>query len=562
MRIALGGSAGSGPVGKVLSSLFFSIFVVAGLWLTALLARSYLGTVDQYTWSRTSCTVESAKLVEQDAGRPSEPYLVRIAYLYEAGGRRSATYERSFADVGDAQRLWLAYPEGATVDCYVDRDAPERSTLRRGSLLWGLIVLFPLLFVAAGGVPLFLLWRRRPAAPETATPAPQALSEPERSPRGAYVLIGSFFGLFMLAGLGVLWWLLGAPLRHVLEARAWVETPCTVLASAVRSHAGDHGATYSIDILYRYAVGGRELRSNRYDFTVGSSSGEEAKQAIVDRHPVGSSCTCWVDPDDPTRAVLDRSFRRSYWSGLLGLPFFLVGAGGLWFLARSRRRAQHPVAVAAPTRKAAGAPLALRPKAGPWKKLLQSLIVNLLWNGLVGVFAWALVGEWRRGSHEWMPILLVSFFGLIGLLLLAALPYSLLALANPRPFLELERDAVVPGEELAVRYRLRGRASRLERLRFMVEGEERVRTTTRSGNSVSVNETAAVFHRQTFHDTAGGPVLPQGEARLRLPPDTMHSLAAPHNEVRWKLRVSGEIRRWPDLEEEFPLAVLPPETSG
>ena len=214
-----------------------------------------------------------------------------------------------------------------------------------------------------------------------------------------------------------------------------------------------------------------------------------------------------------------------------------------------------PAAVTAP----GSGSVTLRPKSGPWKKLFQSLFINLFWNGIVGVFVWVLAKEWQKGNHQWMPILIVSVFGLIGLLLLAGIPHALLALFNPRPVLELERGGLAPGESLAVRYRFRGFASRLTRLRLAVEGEEHVSYTTRSGNSTSFQSTSTVFYRGAFFDSAGGPVPSRGEALLRLPADTMHSLEAPHNRVRWKLKVSGEIPRWPDVEEEFPLAVLPME---
>ena len=42
----------------------------------------------------------------------------------------------------------------------------------------------------------------------------------------------------------------------------------------------------------------------------------------------------------------------------------------------------------------------------------------------------------------------------------------------------------------------------------------------------------------------------------------MHTFAAPHNKVVWCLKVRGEIPRWPDVDEEFPLEVLPGESTG
>ena len=44
-----------------------------------------------------------------------------------------------------------------------------------------------------------------------------------------------------------------------------------------------------------------------------------------------------------------------------------------------------------------------------------------------------------------------------------------------------------------------------------------------------------------------------------IPADTMHSFAAPHNRIVWTLKVRGEIGGWPDVDEDFDLAVMPRE---
>jgi hypothetical protein len=44
-----------------------------------------------------------------------------------------------------------------------------------------------------------------------------------------------------------------------------------------------------------------------------------------------------------------------------------------------------------------GGAVVLRPKSGPWKKLLEALVINLFWNGIVGVFIWVLAKEWQKG---------------------------------------------------------------------------------------------------------------------------------------------------------------------
>lgn len=63
------------------------------------------------------------------------------------------------------------------------------------------------------------------------------------------------------------------PVLKIDEAKEWPETSCVVISSQVMSHSDSDGTTYSVDISYSYEVGGREYKSNRYGFMMGSSSG-------------------------------------------------------------------------------------------------------------------------------------------------------------------------------------------------------------------------------------------------------------------------------------------------
>jgi hypothetical protein len=37
----------------------------------------------------------------------------------------------------------------------------------------------------------------------------------------------------------------------------------------------------------------------------------------------------------------------------------------------------------------------------------------------------------------------------------------------------------------------------------------------------------------------------------------MHSFSATHNQIVWTLEVKGEIQRWPDVDDAFPITILP-----
>ena len=223
--------------------------------------------------------------------------------------------------------------------------------------------------------------------------------------------LAGFFGLFLLAGLGVFIPFFALPAWRTIQARSWPETPCTVLHSAVRSHPGDDSTTYSVEVLYSYRIGGHEFKSSRYTFFGGSSSGVAAKEEAVARYPDGSRAVCYVNPADPTDAVLVHGLPGDAWFGLIPLVFVAVGAGGIAFsLAGYRRQAAATRAVAAGAAAVTAAPTPrgrrrrpCEPKSGPVGKLVGITFAALFWNGIVGVFAWEADRDLPPGGGRRLP---------------------------------------------------------------------------------------------------------------------------------------------------------------
>jgi hypothetical protein len=64
-----------------------------------------------------------------------------------------------------------------------------------------------------------------------------------------------------------------------------------------------------------------------------------------------------------------------------------------------------------------------------------------------------------------------------------------------------------------------------------------------------------VFARENFEIQQDRPF--EQRCRLQIPAEAMHSFQADHNEVSWKLVVSGQAEGWPRFERAFPIIVLP-----
>ena len=147
-------------------------------------------------------------------------------------------------------------------------------------------------------------------------------------------IIVTSIGLFLLNCLAV------APLQRVRAARDWMAVPCTIVSSQMKERPHDDGVIGFAEIVYRYDVGKQQYVSHQLSFF--DLFPEDAVN--VDANRPGAQTTCFVDPSDPSEAVLQRGVtatgRRQMFVPIpvlaIGL-YFLVG--GCWkFAVRSTGR--------------------------------------------------------------------------------------------------------------------------------------------------------------------------------------------------------------------------------
>ena len=333
-----------------------------------------------------------------------------------------------------------------------------------------------------------------------------------------------------------------------MKARAWREVPCTVIESSVRSHSGKDSTTYSVDILYEYEAGGRKRRSSRYEFLGGSSGGSEAKQAIVAANPPGTRRSCFVNPDDPDDVVMHRGISKTYWVALAPLLFAAAGAGGIAFAFKIRKGKP---AVPSRAEGVARGPVRLA-TTHPVAKVFGMLFIALFWNGITSVFVWKMLSEWKSGGKPFGLTCFLVPFVIIGLGLIFGVFYSLLAAFNPRPHLTLSSNAVPLGGSATLSWTFTGSASKLTGMKVVLEGTEEA--SYRSGKNTRTD--TEVFAKIPVYESPGG-VAASGHAEVRVPADTMHSFSGGSNRIVWRLKLSGEIPKWPDVTESVEIEVTP-----
>jgi hypothetical protein len=121
------------------------------------------------------------------------------------------------------------------------------------------------------------------------------------------------------------------PYRRVRIAKSWRKTPCVIVSSAVEEDAGDSGLYYIV-MTYEYDYAGHRYLSDRYSFSFASTAGRWGKRRIVRRLAPGSRAFCYVNPDNPGDAVINRGLT---WDTVLIGAFAIVVFGAFLFVAFS-----------------------------------------------------------------------------------------------------------------------------------------------------------------------------------------------------------------------------------
>jgi hypothetical protein len=541
--------------GKIVASLFFAVFAGMGALFCSLFWQSQAPERAARGWTQAEAVIVASQAQPRFEPQGAEkPYEWLVEYRYETDGTtrtstRHMLNHTGFETMDDALRMVARFPPGSRHPCWFDPAAPHEAVIERSSHLQLLMLAVPLLFVAVGVGGMWAVWAR--------AARPKSVSERARRKTVGTGCLRLFFLPFLLAGLGVLWTMTIAPLLQILAARSWAPAPARVLSSRVVAHTDSDGSSYRVDILYAYTFEGVERQSSRYDFSQSTSSGYATKAAIVNEYNVGTETTCYVNPRDPTQAVLRREPHKSLWFGLLGLVFVLVG--GLGFFAVGRLAKTPGTAAsglpAAPETDLRGAgPIVLRPEQTRVAKFVFLLIFAVVWNGFIGVFFY--LEATRSSGGGFFVKAFLGLFGIVGLLLVWAVFHQLLALFNPRVRLTASALRIPLGGTLRLDWLVEGRARKLGRLRIVLEGQEKA--TYRRGTDTSTD--THVFAKLPLLDSTDPGEFATGQTDFTVPATLMHTFEATNNKVQWRLLVQGEIPRWPDLSDEYVVTILPRES--
>jgi len=153
----------------------------------------------------------------------------------------------------------------------------------------------------------------------------------DSSPPPSRSLAGRLWIMAMGLGIAAVGWVfvqyLWASHERAKAMQAWVETPCRIVSSEL----GEGGLNqrgmpkYLVELRYRYEVGGTEYESERLRRLPVEASDLRKAEARIRPYPEGLETVCFVDPEEPSNAVLERDSRGALYS--IWFPWIFVVGG-------------------------------------------------------------------------------------------------------------------------------------------------------------------------------------------------------------------------------------------
>ena len=142
-----------------------------------------------------------------------------------------------------------------------------------------------------------------------------------------------FLFLFALPFFGVGAWMgysIAANLTDAWQMKQWVPVEGSLLGAGYETHSGDDSYTYEAYANYSYQFGGQRYTNKRVGIAGGADNIGDYQQDmgryLSGIRSRGETIVVYVDPDEPSEAILDRSLR---W-GLIGFKsIFLFTFGGV-----------------------------------------------------------------------------------------------------------------------------------------------------------------------------------------------------------------------------------------
>ena len=381
------------------------------------------------------------------------------------------------------------------------------------------------------------------------------------TPKGITCLLICLFGAFGIMGILLIFVFFILPVRNIIQAKSWVEAPCTITKSEIESHSSKgrkkrNSSTYKVIINFKYIYKDKEYEGGQYNFDDSSSSGYAGKEEIISNFPVGFSTKCYLNPQKPSSAVLNKDFYASLWFAILPLIFICIGFGGIYFTFKSKKKPglTEPSGYNKNLNSRIGSadPFFVNNKilssTSPWVTFLFALFGTTFWNVIV---IYAIYQDCQFEINNLSGFLWI--FVIIGLLLILLCFYNFLLIFNPTINLELINQNIKLGDNFLFKLNCKGNFRKIKKLKITLIAFESASYQNGKHKKTKTNK----FLEEILLITEVSDLMFGKTITFKIPENTMCSFQSNNNAITWKICVEGEIKLYPDIDSEFIIKVAP-----
>ncbi len=298
---------------------------------------------------------------------------------------------------------------------------------------------------------------------------------------------------------------------------------------------------------------------NMAEIAFSVSSGYQGKAAVVRQYPAGTTAVCYISPDNPSDAVLNRQLGEEAFLALIPIIFMIIGAAGAFHSFRKSKTTSGFTNLAGKTVGTDGRqqsqfePTVLKPKTSRAGKIIGSIAISIFWNGIVSVFVYQAFQGWQAGHPDYFLTVFMIPFVIVGLIMIGSIFYFALAAFNPRPVIILLKKTIRLGDHVPIRWAISGNVYKIKNFTLSLVGKESA--TYRRGTKTHTDQ--HIFYEKKVVSIHNPESMRKGEAAVQIPAESMHSFKSDNNSIVWKITMHCDVPRWPDAKDDFEITVHP-----
>lgn len=156
----------------------------------------------------------------------------------------------------------------------------------------------------------------------------------QKIPRGTGCIIITLPAVVLSLGLLLVYVMLIAPLNQSRRTKDWKQVPCVVKETRAVPHRGggrQPTTTYEPYAEFEFTYEGQTYSSSTFRLSNRLLDSYAEVKTLLDPFPQGEPAQCWINPQNPSEAVLNRDFTGiSVIGALFGSALALIGICGLF----------------------------------------------------------------------------------------------------------------------------------------------------------------------------------------------------------------------------------------